>query len=77
MVLPSGKHYAASGQGAGVLKGISIAVAPSRMIELTSTGRVNGDFRPFLPTPPSFGGGDPLVTVASSDQPVSGAGRTT
>jgi hypothetical protein len=59
------------------LKGISIAVAPSRMIELTSTGRVNGDFRPFLPTPPSFGGGDPLVTVASSDQPVSGAGRTT
>ena len=77
MVLPSGKHYAASGQGAGVLKGISIAVAPSRMIELTSTGHVNGDFRPFLPTPPSFGGGDPLVTVASSDQPVSGAGRTT
>ena len=64
MVLPSGKHYAASGQGAGVLKGISIAVAPSRMIELTSTGRVNGDFRPFLSTPPSFGGGDTLVTVA-------------
>jgi hypothetical protein len=54
LVLPSGEHYAASGQGAGVLNGISIAVAPSRMIELNQHLRCERGFSPVFANPTRF-----------------------